>query len=634
MTDVFVSYKAEDRSRVAPLVRALESDGVSVWWDAHIGAGDEWRETILRQLESARAVIVVWSKRSIGPEGRFVRDEASRAVKRKTYLPVRIDKVDPPLGFGETQAHDLAGWKGDRSDPRYEGLTFALRQRFAIRRKRPANTLGATSRVSRRSLMVGAGAGVACVAGVGTWFALRSSGGTGESIAVLPFENLSGDPSQAYFSDGIAEELRSALAGIPGLKVVARTSSEAVRNVDVVTAAAKLHVTDVLTGSVRRSPEMLRISAQLIDGKDGTQRWSEDYDRPIGDSLKIQSEIAQRVAEALRLRIGPANNNLHARGGTDNPRAEDLYLRGQATARDNDSEAGIRAALALAEAALLEDPKYGNAMTSKASYLSSLGSTFATNSNDAQLLMQQAQDAAVRAVELAPLSAPAHASLAGQYFWSFQFASALKEFQKVLSLRGVDASSLASIARYLAMLRRFDVALRLADEAVTLDPLNPGVHQNRAKVLQYGGRLTEAEQSVQRAMQLSPGLWYTHLIYALIFLQSGRLAQAQREAATVNHASTSVIATQAVIAERLGDRSQSNQLLQQILSSDALSAAHYQVAQVYAQENRNDEAISELRKALVARDPGLAQIQVDFLFDPLRKDPRFQDFVKKLNFPD
>ena len=106
-------------ARVRPLVEALEADGLSVWWDAHIGGGDEWRETIARHLDEARCVIVVWSKRSIGPEGRFVRDEATRALRRHAYLPVRIDKVDPPLGFGETQALPLSGWKGNRSDPRY-----------------------------------------------------------------------------------------------------------------------------------------------------------------------------------------------------------------------------------------------------------------------------------------------------------------------------------------------------------------------------------------------------------------------------------------------------------------------------------------------------------------------------------
>ena len=113
MSDVFISYKAEDRRRIRLLVEALQADGYSVWWDDHIGAGDDWRRTIEQQLDAARSVIVAWSKRSVGPGGRFVRDEASRAQARGVYVPVLIDAVQPPLGFGENQGTSLRGWKGD-----------------------------------------------------------------------------------------------------------------------------------------------------------------------------------------------------------------------------------------------------------------------------------------------------------------------------------------------------------------------------------------------------------------------------------------------------------------------------------------------------------------------------------------
>jgi serine/threonine-protein kinase len=145
--------------------------------------------------------------------------------------------------------------------------------------------------MSRRAAIVGTAAGAAAVAGIGGWAFFRPGTRRDDSIAVLPFANLSGDPSQAYFSDGIAEELRSALSRIAGLTVVARTSSEAVRDEDAKSAAAKLGVANILTGSVRRSPSMIRISAQLIDGRKGIERWSQSYDRPAGDALPIQSDI-------------------------------------------------------------------------------------------------------------------------------------------------------------------------------------------------------------------------------------------------------------------------------------------------------------------------------------------------------
>ena len=633
MADVFVSYKAEDRARIAPLVRALETGGVSVWWDAHIGGGDEWRQTILRHLEAAKCVIVVWSKRSVGPGGNFVRDEASRALKRKTYLPVSIDKVDPPLGFGEMQALDLAGWKGDVSDPRYEAVLGALRSRFGIKAKKVRTSVAEASSVDRRALIAGGSVAAIAIASGGTWLFTRPAAAKSNSIAVMPFENLSGDPSQTYFSDGIAEELRSDLSRIPGLKVVARTSSEAVRNADAVTAASKLHVSDILTGSVRRSPQMLRISAQLVDGKDGTERWSDVYDRPVGDSLGIQAEIAQKVADALRLRIGPVDKDFRARGGTDNPRAQDLYLRAEATARNDDSEAGLRASLGLAEAALVEDPSYGDAMVAKAGRLSQIGTTYAASAGDAHSLMQQAEDAARRAVAIAPLSAAAHVALGSIYYWTFRFPTALREFQEAESLGNQSGVDLATIGWMLALLRRFDTALRLVDEAAALDPLNADAHRNRANVLQFAGRLPEAEKAVQHAIQLNPNLWDDYLLYATILLQAGKLAEAQKEVAKVEHGSASITATQAIIEERLGNKSESNRLLQEILNSAMLGAVHYQVAEVYAQQHRSDDALAELDKAYAARDPGLAQMLTDFLLDPIRSDPRFQAIVKRMDFP-
>ena len=160
MSDVFVSYKAEDRNRVRPLVEALEAEGLSVWWDAHIGGGDEWRDSIQRHLDESKCVIVVWSRRSIGPDGHFVRDEATRAQRRHVYLPVRIDKVDPPLGFGETQAIPIIGWKGDRSDPRYQAVLAATRAVISGG-ARPHHAHIESPGVSRRAVVAGGAAATA-----------------------------------------------------------------------------------------------------------------------------------------------------------------------------------------------------------------------------------------------------------------------------------------------------------------------------------------------------------------------------------------------------------------------------------------------------------------------------------------
>ena len=145
MADVFVSYKAEDRKRVRPLVDALEAEGLSVWWDEQIGGGAAWRQAIEAELNSAKCVIVIWSKRSIGPEGTFVQDEATRAQQRRVYVPVLIDKVHLPLGFGETQALPLTGWHGNQSDPRYQAVLAAVRRNVGDEGASPARPVSQPS---------------------------------------------------------------------------------------------------------------------------------------------------------------------------------------------------------------------------------------------------------------------------------------------------------------------------------------------------------------------------------------------------------------------------------------------------------------------------------------------------------
>ena len=274
-TDVFVSYKAEDRARLRPLVAALEAEGFTVWWDTHIGGGTHWREDIQEHLDAAKCVIVVWSKRSVGIEGDFVRDEANRARKRGAYMPIRLDPVEPPLGFGEVQAISLKGWKGDRSDARFLTIAEAVRRRIAGQNIARVDLGNHGPAVSRRTLVVGSAGAATAILATGGWFLLKSTSANAKRIAVLPFDNLSSDANQAYFSEGIAEELRSALTRI-GLQVIGRSSSEAVKDLDTKIIASKLGVANILTGSVRRSSATVRIGAQLVDGSDGVQRLGAD----------------------------------------------------------------------------------------------------------------------------------------------------------------------------------------------------------------------------------------------------------------------------------------------------------------------------------------------------------------------
>jgi serine/threonine-protein kinase len=631
MADVFVSYKAEDRARVVPLVRALEQDGFTIWWDAHIGAGDQWRETIVQHLEAARCVIVVWSRRSVGPEGEFVRDEATRAKRRKAYFPIRIDKVEPPLGFGETQALDLSGWKGDRSNARYQAILSALRSRLEVDSRPNGNVLGQPA-VSRRAALAGGVVGVAAVAGAGSWFLLRPSAARSESIAVLPFANLSGDPGQAYFSDGIAEELRNALAKIPGLKVVARTSSEAVRNDDVATAAAKLHVRNILTGSVRRSPQLVRISAQLIDGRDGTEHWSEVYDRPAGDALQIQSDIALKVTNALAVQLAPATAHRLVVAGTNNPKAHDLFLKGVAVRQSGHTSDNLQQAIRLLDAAIQADPNYADAYAMKAITLAELTAGFANSASEMKSGYADADAAARRAIALSPEAAYGHAALGSVLAGQLQFRAADAEFRRSVSQNGADAVILTDYGRFLAFLGKTAPAISLGRRAVAIDPLNARSYSIEAVALFYGRRYAQSAEASLKMLSLAPDSRPASIMRGDSLLQLGKYSEARAAYSKVPADDAFRLTSEGILDERQGNHAASAAAVHRIEQLYG-AAASYQLAELHAQRGEAGPAIAALEQGLKARDPGLGAIPADPFLDPIRSDARFKDLVRRLDFP-
>ena len=283
------------------------------------------------------------------------------------YLPVRFDAVELPLGFREVQAIPLNRWHGDRSDPRFVGLSDAARERITGEHVARHNGGPAQPQISRRAI-IGAGAvAAAAVASIGAWELLKPSAASASArIAVLPFANLSGDPNQAYFAQGIAEELRAALSRI-GLQVIGRNSCEAVKDLDIKSAAAKLGVVNVLTGSVRRSPDTIRIDAQLVSGTDGVEHWAQTYDRAPGDAIKIQTDIAANVAQALSFALGQRGRAALKVGGTNNAEAQDLLLQAMAAPARDDTEKGTLETIALLDRALELDPGYAEAHARKPS---------------------------------------------------------------------------------------------------------------------------------------------------------------------------------------------------------------------------------------------------------------------------
>ncbi len=627
MSDVFISYKAEDRARVRPLVEALEADGLSVWWDAHIGGGDEWRDTIARHLDDARCVIVVWSKRSVGPDGRFVRDEATRALRRGAYLPVRIDKVDPPLGFGETQALPLNGWKGDRTDPRYVAVAKAVHAITGVGSHAPLPAKHSTG-IGRRPLLVGGGAALAAAAG--GWLLLKPGSAKANSIAVLPFANLSGDPSQAYFSDGMAEELRSALSRIAGLKVVARTSSEMVRDTDAKTAARKLAVEHIVSGSVRRSPTMIRVNAQLVDGNDGLERWSQTFDRPAGDLLEIQTSIAENVAQALSVQLASKDREVLTLGGTHNPAAQDLYLR--SIPRQSDSKEALDEAVGLLNAAVALDPDFAQAHARKAFILSILASIYALSREEAQRDYRLALASVQRALVIEPRLAVAYATRGSIFRDNLDLQRAMADMERADALPGEDAHAFRIYGVMLAQARRFDEAAQKIERAKALDPLNPASLETEALVMAFTRKYPASVAAARRALALAPDRLQARRVLANALLLQGNDAEARAEYARLDPTDYRRLLGEAILAARAGDRAAALGKLGDMERRYG-DAAVYQYCQIYAQLGLPDEAIAALRRAVAVRDPGVPHLQVDPFLDPIRGDDRFGEIVATLNFP-
>ncbi|HJU77623.1 MAG TPA: TIR domain-containing protein [Sphingomicrobium sp.] len=629
MSDVFVSYKAEDRSRVRALVSALEADGLNVWWDHRIEAGSEWRDEIQRQLEAARCVIVVWSANSIAPEGRFVRDEASRAQRRRTYLPVRIDDVEPPLGFGETQAIALEGWKGSRKDRRYQSLLARARTLAGAETKPAATTRSGA--IDRRALLIG-GATLAAGAVGAWWWATRGAGARTASIAVLPFANLSGDPAQRYFADGIAEELRSALARIARLKVIGRTSSEAMRDEEARRAAKKLGVSHIITGSVRRSPNMVRVTAQLVDGSDGVERWSSTFDRPLGDVLAIQSEIAENVAHALAIELAPADRRALVAGGTRNAAAQDLFLKAQALAGSSDREESQRQALAFLDAAIALDPNYANAHATRALRLGEIAGSYAPTAAAMRAGYEEAAQTARRAIRLAPNIAAGYSAYGAALHFQLRFEEAQRQLERAYQLGRGDARMLRIYADFLGKMGKTEQALDIADEAARLDPLHPRLYTTQAFIFFAARRYREAEAAARRSLQLAPARIDARSTLVGSLLLDGRVEQAAAEMTKLRPGSLRRLVAEGILYARLGQRFRSDQALASLKAATGDTAA-FQLGQLHAQRGEKDQAIAALEFAWRERDHGLAWLRTDPFLDPLRNDGRFRELESRLRFP-
>jgi TolB-like protein/Flp pilus assembly protein TadD len=623
---LFLSYAHADEAKAKRLAGALQHAGYTVWWDAKIEGGAAFAKSIAEALDSADAVLVLWSKQSI--ESDWVRDEAAQGRERHRLVPLSLDGTHPPLGFRQYQFVDLSHWHGRRTSPEFRSVERAI---SSVLGQDIAPAGSHRPGVSRRAMLVGSTAAGAAVVAGGGWLAWEKGvfgGADALSIAVLPFRNISGDNSQAYFSEGLTEEVRTALTRIDQLRVLARTSSEkaAEDGSDPKKVAASLGVRYLLSGSVQRAADMVRIAMDLVDGRTGFSRWSQSVDRKLTDIFAVQSEIANMVAGAMSVQVETARP---APGGTHNVEAYEHYLQGRALFNLAKDEASDRAALAHYDLAIAADPKFALAHAARSRSLAVIASEDA-KADQIKPLYAEAIAAARRAVDLAPDLAEGHLALGYAMFAGrLDIAGARPSYERAYALGHGNADTAVLYALYCSRAGRPRDAAAVVQRAVVLDPLNPRAFRAQGSVAYAARRYADAIAPLRRALQLNPKMNFAHSLIGSALLGLGRNADALKEF-EAEPGPQFALAGQAVAQFRLGDRSAAQKAFDR-LASEIGDSASYQQAQVLAQWGRADEALARLERARAVGDSGLTYAATDPMLDPLRSNPRFRLFLSTLN---
>jgi TolB-like protein/Tfp pilus assembly protein PilF len=454
------------------------------------------------------------------------------------------------------------------------------------------------------------------------------------SAAVLPFVDLSPEKDQEYFSDGLTEELITSLSQVPDLRVAARTSSFQFKgqNPDVHEVGRRLDVGAVLEGSVRKSGDRLRVSAQLISVKDGYQLWSESYDRDLADVFDVQEDVARSIVAALRVRLAPARDSALAARPTADLEAYDLYLKGR-YAWNLRTGPGLQHAVQYLEQAVARDPTFARAWAALA---------------DAYILVvpyaggspadtwQKAQMAARKALSLDSTSAEAYTSLGyGNMVYAWDWQAAEDNFKRALAADPNYATGHHWYGDFLAGRGRLDNALAEMSRAHQLDPLSRQIGVEWGWVSYLMHRSDEAEAHIRQVLQLDPNYAQGYLRLGLVQIQQRRypdaiasIQQSLNLGATVPHAAAALAFAYGVSGKRAEALKIVDDLKGRRAGKELIPP--FTIAAGYAGLGDIDQGIEWLNKGIDEKDVFLPENFFEPLLDPLRKDPRFGQVMKRM----
>jgi adenylate cyclase len=430
MSHVFVSYARSDEPLAKEIADGLKQAGYEVWRDDELPAHRAYAEVIEERIKDAAAVVVLWSAEAA--KSQWVRAEADTARSAQTLIQVTLDGTIPPMPFNQIQCADLKGWDGHGGSPGWAKLLASV-----------AALAGIPAAVEEK----------------------RRETSSDVSVCVLPFQNMSGDIEQEYFSDGISEDITTDLSKVSALEVIARNTAFTFKgqSVNVCEVAKKLDVTHVLEGSVRKAGNQVRITAQLIDGRTGGHVWAERFDRDLTEVFTIQDEISKAIVKALKLRLLPEEKKAIEKRGTSNAEAYNLYLLARQywiTGNHGDKRREERV-MRICGKAVEIDPRYADAWALLAMAQSSLRYGFGQVVDDGFV-------AAHTALAIDPSIAEAHLPMVKRLQERGKFDEAAKEMQIAIELGPESWEVNKDAGRYYLLKRDTLTATRHYEKAVEL----------------------------------------------------------------------------------------------------------------------------------------------------------------------
>jgi len=489
----------------------------------------------------------------------------------------------------------------------------------------------------RKTALAAGGLALTALLALGTWFAVfRVRGGAIDSVAVLPFVNVSADPNTEYLSDGIAESLINNLSQLPNLRVMARSTVFRYKgkDTDPQKVGHDLGVRAVLAGRLLQRGDTLVVQTELVDVDKGSQLWGAQYNRKLADVLAVQEDISREIYDKLRLRLTGEEKTRLAKRPTENIEAYQLYLKGRYYWNKRTGE-GFRRAIEYFSEATEKDPNYALAHAGLADSYILLGEYGLLPTKEAYA---KAREATARALELDDTLGEAHNALATvkeDYDWDWPGAE--REFRRAIELNPGYATAHQWYGEFLSFRGRHEEALAEIKRAQQLDPLSLIINNVYGEVLLRAGRNDLAIEQLRKTLEIDPNFALAHLSLGTASLRKGAFAEAIAEYQRATTLSPDITWYKGLLGHayaRAGKSAEARKLLSELKEQSKRRYVPWgDLATIYAGLGEKDRAFACLEKAYERRDARLVEAKVYPLFDPLRSDPRFADLLRRIGLP-